>query len=183
MENSLYDLYKDEDIVSTSREILEKFIRELLSLTNLVKILYKALYPSIIDENNMAPNTQHGKIILPEKLDDKENRFNNDYFDRVVWFTEDLISGDRLNFCERYLHLAGYEQMFDDIIEYFQTVKAPAKGLRSFDTVSGLRIMANIIPEGSRREMVRIIDPNSKRTMCIIREKMVNPYGSDDNKN
>lgn len=150
---------------------------------NLNDFDYKALYPSIIDENNMAPNTQHGKIILPEKLDDKENRFNNDYFDRVVWFTEDLISGDRLNFCERYLHLAGYEQMFDDIIEYFQTVKAPAKGLRSFDTVSGLRIMANIIPEGSRREMVRIIDPNSKRTMCIIREKMVNPYGSDDNKN
>ena len=73
---------------------------------NLDDFDYKALYPSIIDENNMALNTQHGKVFFPERLDDKENRFNNDYFDRTVWFMEDLNSNNWIDFCERYLHLA-----------------------------------------------------------------------------
>lgn len=128
----------------------------------------------------MAPNTQHGKVILPEKIDNKENRFNNDSFDRTVWFIEDLVSHDRLNFCERYLHLASYEQMFDDIIEYFRTIKIPFKGLRRFDTLSGLRIMANVVPENQKKTMVNIVDNSKNRTMCIIRKKMVNPYESND---
>jgi hypothetical protein len=70
--------------------------------------MYKALYPSIIDEGNMAPNTQHGKIFFPDILDPKENRFNNPYFDRTVWFIEDYVSHDRITFCSRYLNLAGY---------------------------------------------------------------------------
>ena len=44
---------------------------------NLDDFDYKALYPSIIDESNMAPFTQHGKVFFPEILDPKENRFNN----------------------------------------------------------------------------------------------------------
>ena len=138
---------------------------------NLNDFDYKALYPSIIDENNMAPNTQHGRIELPDRLDNKENRFNNDYFDRVVWFTEDLVSGDRINFCERYLHLAGYEEMYNDIIEYFQTVVCPSVGLKSYDVISGKRIMINTIPKGSKRNMIEVIN-DEKKTMCVILKKM-----------
>lgn len=138
-----------------------------------MKTLYKALYPSEIDENNIAPNTQHGKIILPEQLDDKENRFNNDYFDRTVWFIEDYVCHDYLNFCQRYLHLASYEEMFDDIIEYFSTIKHPNKGLRRFDTLSGMRIMVNTVPSSENRIMVSIIDNSNNRIMCINRGRLI----------
>ena len=148
---------------------------------NLDDFDYTALYPSIIDENNMAPNTQHGKMLFPEQLDPKENRFNNDYFDRGVWFTEDLVSHDRLNFCERYLHLASYEQMYDDIIEYFTTVIAPIRGLKDYDCITGLRVMANIVPKGSKRTMCTIIDKSKPKNMCTIVGKKMVKYESDNN--
>jgi DNA polymerase elongation subunit (family B) len=148
---------------------------------NLNDFDYKALYPSIIDENNMAPNTQDGKILIPEKIDEKENRFNNDYFNRSVWFVEDLVCHDRLNFCERYLHLAGYEKMYDDILEYFSVIKRPLMGLRSFDTLSGKRIMCNIVPNDKKRDMCMIIDNSNKRIMCINRGKMVDIDVNKDN--
>ena len=142
---------------------------------------YKALYPSIIDESNMSPPTQHGKVLLPEKLDEMENRFNNDYFDRQVWFMEDYISHDYLNFAARYLHLATYEEMFNDILEYFSTVEAPQHGVRRFDTLTGKKVMVRIIPKDSKREMCRIVDNTKPREMVIIREKMEVPNGVFEN--
>ena len=170
----------DNDIVSTSGEMPEKFIRELHRLTTYVKIMYKSLYPSIIAENNIAPNCQHGKIFIPEQVDIKENRFNNPTFDRAVWFMEDLISHDRLNFCERYLRLAGYLDMYYDIINYFTNVKAPMRGLYSSDTIRGGRIMCNIVPNEIKREMVMIVDPTVGREMCYIQERM--PKYENNNK-
>lgn len=117
----------------------------------------------------MAPFTQLGKVIFPEVVDKHENRFNNEYFNRSVWFMEDLISHDRLNFCKRYLQLAGYEEMFNDIIKFFTTIKRPYAGLRSYDTLTNLRVMCNIVPHTGNREMVRIIDNTQPRIMCINR--------------
>lgn len=139
---------------------------------NLDDFDYKALYPSIIDEGNMAPNTQHGKVFFPDILDPKENRFNNPYFDRGVWFIEDFVSHDRLDFCERYLHLAGYLDMYYDIIKYFTKIKAPMRGLYSYDCISGNRIMCNIVPNNAARSMVIINDNNISREMCHIQERM-----------
>lgn len=140
---------------------------------NLDDFDYKALYPSIIDENNMAPNTQHGKIILPEILDKKENRFNNEYFDRTVWFIEDYVSHDRLNFCNRYLNLPTYEEMFDDIIYYFTNIRNSNRGIRKYDTLTGKRIMVYNLPERNNRNMVCIIDNTKNKNMCIIRRKVI----------
>ena len=147
---------------------------------------YKALYPSIIDENNMAPNTQRGKVLFPEQLDPKENRFNNATFDRSVWFIEDLNSGDYLNFCQRYLNLASYEEMFDDIEEFFTTVKLPSKRLKSFDAISGKRIMLRMISKNQKREMVSFIDKSKndgKREMVKLIERMpdINGFNNKDN--
>lgn len=139
---------------------------------NLDDFDYKALYPSIIDEGNMAPNTQYGKVFFTEPLDPKENRFNNPYFDRTVWFIEDYVSHDRINFCERYLHLAGYLEMYYDIIKYFTTIKAPIMGLYASDCISGKRCMCNIIPNNSNRVMVSIVGNNTAREMCYIQERM-----------
>lgn len=137
---------------------------------NNVDFDYKALYPSIIGENNVAPNTQYGKIILPEPLDARENRYNNNTFDRTVWFVEDYVSHDILNFCKRYLHLAGYEEMYDDIIRYYTTIAKTNAYLRTYDTINGLRYIANICDNERKRSMVRILD--GPRKMCIMRERM-----------
>lgn len=120
----------------------------------------------------MSPTTMHGKVFFPEIIDPKENRFNNSYFDRTVWFMEDLISHDRINFCVRYLNLAGYLDMYYDIIKYFTTIKAPMRGIYSSDTINGGRIMCNIVPNNSGRELVMIIDPTVGREMCYRQEKV-----------
>ena len=150
-------------------------MRELHELTTHVKILYKALYPSEIAENNIAPNTMYGKVFFPEQLDPKENRFNNDTFDRTVWFIEDLVSNDRINFCNRYLNLAGYEQMYDDIIEYFNTVKNPFNGLRMTTLDGNIEMIRNVIKD-HKREMIRYVDNSIKYSnqMIINQERMVN---------
>ena len=150
-------------------------MRELHELTTHVKILYKALYPSEIAENNIAPNTMYGKVFFPEQLDPKENRFNNDTFDRTVWFIEDLVSNDRINFCNRYLNLAGYEQMYDDIIEYFNTVKNPFNGLRMTRLECNIEMSRNVIKD-QKREMIRYVDNSIKYSnqMIINQERMVN---------
>lgn len=143
---------------------------------------YKALYPSIIDENNMAPNTQRGKILINDRLDPKENRFNNSYFDRSVWFIEDLVSHDRLTFCSRYLHLADYVEMYHDILNYFSTVKNPHRGLQNVDYVTGRRIMVIPVIKNQLREMCTIVDNTKPRTMVTVVDKMPNnPNGATDN--
>lgn len=160
--------------------------KSVLICDNDVDFDYKALYPSIIDENNMAPNTQRGKVLFPEQLDLKENRFNNATFDRSVWFIEDLNSGDYLNFCQRYLNLASYEEMFDDIEEYFTTIKYPIGSLRSFDTISGKRIMINMVPKNQKRDMITLIDKSKddgKRDMVRLIERMPDINVSFNNKN
>lgn len=140
---------------------------------NLDDFDYKALYPSIIEENNAAPNTQIGKILFNEQIDDKENRFNNDYFSRSVWFIEDYTSHDRLNFCHRYLNLASYNEMYYEIINYFTNIKAPIMGLNYIDTISGLRVMCNIVPTDSKKQMVIVDDESKGKEMCVINRRMV----------
>jgi len=133
---------------------------------------YKSLYPSIIAENNIAPNTMHGKILFDEQIDEKENRFNNDYFDRSVWFMEDLISGDVIDFCVRYLHMAGYEELYNDIIKYFHEIKNPVRGLRTFDSITGRFYLYNIINNQQKRQLYTLVDNTKKRQLIRLIERM-----------
>ena len=77
-----------------------------------------------------------------------------------------------MNFCERYLGLASYLDMYYDILNYFTNIKAPMKGLYLSDTINGGRIMCNIIPNNSKRTMVII--NNSNKIMCYKQEEMKN---------
>ena len=84
---------------------------------------YKSLYPSIEREFNMSPNTQIGKIKLPYKVHDKEGHIpsENFGFNRSREFSEDFTSKDWLEFASRWLHLATYDELLDDIEEYITT--------------------------------------------------------------
>lgn len=83
---------------------------------------YKRLYPSIEQEFNMAPNTQIGKIKLPYKVHDKEGHIPSESFNfnRSREFSEDFTSKDWLEFASRWLHLATYSELLDDIDEYIR---------------------------------------------------------------
>ena len=70
----------------------------------------------------MAPNTQIGKIQLPYKVHDKEGHLPSEKFkfNRSREFSEDFTSKDWLEFGSRWLHLATYGELLDDIDEYIR---------------------------------------------------------------
>lgn len=87
-------------------------------LANLIDFDYKSLYPSIMREFNIAPNTQIGKIEIEQKVHDKENLFEYDKYCRGGQFLEDLQCGCWLEFCSRWFHLATYSEFIEDMKEY-----------------------------------------------------------------
>jgi hypothetical protein len=89
---------------------------------NSVDFDFARLYPSVIQENNMAPNTQIGKILIANPIHKLDNRFNRDRYNRGGQFIEDYQSGCFLEFCSRWLALASFDELLDDIAEYNETI-------------------------------------------------------------
>ena len=88
-------------------------------IRNLLDYDYKSLYPSILREFNIAPNTQIGIINIANKVWQGENPFGYEKYFRGGQFIEDFKSGVYLEFCERWLHLAGYQDFINDMEEFF----------------------------------------------------------------
>ena len=92
---------------------------------------YKALYPSLMRENNIAPNTIIGMIQIPKKIYKDENPFHlpvgiyKNQFNRAETFVENFASHCYIEFGQRWFNLAGYEDMLDDILEYFTHIERP----------------------------------------------------------
>ena len=99
---------------------------------NAVDFDYSSLYPSIILENNLAPNTQIGRIIIEDPNDPTKSFSLNEHpdmysskgeiakYSRGGEFLENMISGNILEFCRRWMKLGDIHQCIDDIIEYFK---------------------------------------------------------------
>ena len=99
--------------------------RPIMVCNNLLDEDYKSLYPSITLEHNIAPNTLIGAIIMPEKVYDKENYYSfmkddeeNSKYSRSGEFIDNLVSGEIIEFSERYFHLAGIRDFLNDFIEF-----------------------------------------------------------------
>lgn len=96
-----------------------------LLAANVIDYDYKSLYPSITLENNMAPNTQIGKIELPDPISymEHEDMYSSDEeiakYCRSGEFLENMMSGNHLEFCKRWLHLGDFRDVVDDMFEYF----------------------------------------------------------------
>lgn len=86
---------------------------------NLQDYDYKSLYPSIDLEFNIAPNTLIGKIEIPDKVHDRENKYNLDKYSRAGEFVENLVTDNEIEFCKRWFHLAGFNELLEDANEYF----------------------------------------------------------------
>lgn len=88
---------------------------------NLQDYDYKSLYPSIMLEFNIAPNTQIGRIIIPEQVYSHENTYNieAEKYSRSGEFIENMVTDNNIEFCKRWLHLAGFNEFLEDIDEFY----------------------------------------------------------------
>ena len=92
---------------------------------NLQDYDYKSLYPSIIIEFNIAPNTQIGRIIIPDKVYKGENATNipGNKYSRGGEFIENLVCDNIIEFCKRWFQLAGFKEFMEDWKEYNEKFK------------------------------------------------------------
>lgn len=86
---------------------------------NLQDYDYKSLYPSIMGEFNIAPNTQVGKIEIPDQVYEHENIYHEEKYSRSGEFIENLVTDNVIEYCKRWFHLAGIKEFIDDIDEFY----------------------------------------------------------------
>ena len=137
---------------------------------------YKRLYPSITQEFNIAPNTQVGLIRIPEKIYKDEDIFHSDKFNRSCVFIENFASHNYLEFCHRWLKLGNYQEVLDDIQEYFTKVEVPFEPLNRELVRSGkLEVLTKI---GDRKiNVVKRVPTNQK--MKVINRYPIHNMASD----
>lgn len=87
---------------------------------NLQDYDYKSLYPHIDIENNIAPNTQIGRIDIPNKVYENENAYMNEKYSRGGEFIENMVTDNIIEFCKRWFHLAGINELLEDIEEFYK---------------------------------------------------------------
>ena len=93
--------------------------RAILICDNMIDFDFKALYPSLIGENNIAPNTQLGKVNIPSKVYKNENLYNNSNYTRSGEFIENMVADNFIEFAERWFHLAGIKEIIEDIDDLY----------------------------------------------------------------
>lgn len=132
---------------------------------NLDDFDYKALYPSITSEFNMSKTTLIGHVNIPDKVYEFENRFHRDdiKWKREAQFMDDLQSHNWIEFFNRWFHFAGYEEMYDDVIEYFTKIKYPS-GIITYHDFDNIDM--SIKPKTDNRSM--FIHCKNKRDLDIV---------------
>lgn len=124
---------------------------------------YKRLYPSIDQEFNMAPNTIIGMIKIPNKVYKNENIANTPQFSRGGCFVENLASHNYIEFAHRWLNLGSYEQVLDDIEEYYTTKVIPMRPMNLKLSQEGLLDIATRFNKGVKMTPAsRVFDINNK---------------------
>lgn len=99
-------------------------------------------------EFNIAPNTQIGKIEIPDKVWDNENYYNQDKYQRSGEFIENLVTDNIIEFCKRWLHLAGFKELLEDYNEYhskFITSYSSSNAYGEYNTNQGSLLRVPIL--------------------------------------
>lgn len=94
----------------------------ILVCDNLLDYDFKSLYPSIIHENNIAPNTQIGRIEIDEKVYANEDAYNSEFYSRSGEFVENMITDNMIEFCHRWFGLANIGEFIIDMDEYYAEI-------------------------------------------------------------
>ena len=82
-----------------------------------------------------------GHVNIPKQVYEFENRFHRDdiKWKREAQFMDDLQSHNWIEFFHRWFHFGSYEDVYDDVIEYFTRIKSPIGLLtyHDFDIIQG----------------------------------------------
>lgn len=98
---------------------------------NAIDLDYASLYPSIIREFNIAPNTQIGLVIINREFTAIEAaRANNTV---AGAFMEDMRSQVWLEIGTRWFNLATYTELYHEVEEFFRSVMNPVYGTRLYN--------------------------------------------------
>ena len=98
---------------------------------NAIDLDYASLYPSIIREFNIAPNTQIGLVIIDREFTAIEAaRANNTV---AGAFMEDMRSQVWLEIGTRWFNLATYTELYHEVEEFFRSVMNPVYGTRLYN--------------------------------------------------
>lgn len=82
------------------------------------------MYPSICLEFNIAPNTQLGRIIIPQQVFSMENYYKNEKYERAGEYIENLTTDNVIEFSHRWLGLANLIEFLQDWKEYNEKFKS-----------------------------------------------------------
>ena len=109
------ELISDKNKVKIKGSPIDKFL-------NANDFDYKALYPSLLREFNMAPHTQIGMVQF------KDPPYKDPDFLRISpggTFNENLASYNFIEFAHRWMKLGDVEEVLDDLDEYFTLYRTP----------------------------------------------------------
>lgn len=122
------------------------FGRPINCCDNSIDLDYASLYPSLIREYNIAPNTQIGKLIITgiEFTHLESVRSNNSV---VGAFMEDIQSQVWLEFGSRWFNLADFAQLCKEVEWFFTNVMNPIHGLRLYDRNGKIDPMFEVKPK------------------------------------
>lgn len=127
------DLISDKNKVKTNGYPIDRYL-------NANDFDYKALYPSLLREFNMAPHTQLGMVQFdnPPHKDPESLRIAPG-----GTFNENLASYNFIEFAHRWMNLGDVEEVLDDIDEYFTLYRTPIyKGIGDLQFDKTHRIVA-----------------------------------------
>lgn len=94
---------------------------------------FSSLYPSLIRMLAMMAHMQIGKLFIEKQVYNRENPANLDIWTRAGSFMEDLQSQVRLEFATRWLGLADYEELYNDVVEFFTKCMNALNGLSFYN--------------------------------------------------
>lgn len=128
---------------------------------NSIDFDYTSLYPSITRQLNLAPNTLIGKIVIPERIYAGENSLHNPKYTRASEFAENLLSDNFIEFMHRWFGLGSFEEVYQDILEYYSKYEYPMNVLSNSVYHQPLQVV-QVFDDKSDKLMnvVEIIDPN-----------------------
>ena len=140
---------------------------------------FKRMYPSIMQQYNIESYTQIGRLNIPNQVWQEENPLRAEDYSRVESFMEDLVSGDWLTFCKRWFGLAGYMEMLDDIMEYFENIVVGSGHYPQPEMIYGVKTLFHKVPPNAVKQIFRKVDPANPPSLFT----MYKPMSMNDQEN
>lgn len=140
--------------------------------------MFKALYPSILDEFNIAPNTQIGKIIIPDIVYEDENYYKQEEekYSRGGEFIENLVTDNIIEYCHRWFKLASIEEFINDIDDYYSN-----RELGRFNNLINSNYMNVFLPSNNDKVLDAIsFNNNTSTNLFIYNTKRNSKYNYND---